>query len=238
MAGSAIVAKVFQNELYLNSGQRILWGDCTKRVECREGDLVYFSGYLKNGGIHTDTIEKLQLPWEYLHFLLSTYSSLFSNITITRHIIDSIEYLFDERYLHSEDDHHCHQFSHVDEVVGGLKLMKLVVAFVVLGQHLLVLPTWFFYLDQELSYTTGHPPQVLFACKHQLIVFLQELEVHLQVFLGLFQKAHHVVILGWESYIYVMFEVESWTRICQDLPATSKDPKPGRTILQIMVIVD
>ena len=108
--------------------------------------------------------------------------------------------------------------------MGGLELVKLVVTFVVLGQHLFVLPTWFFYLDQEFSDTAGHPSQVLFACKYQLIVFLQELEVHLQVFLGLFQKAHHVVIFWWESYLYVMFEVESWTRICQDLPATSKYP--------------
>jgi hypothetical protein len=58
--GSGRVAAVFPSGYQMESGQQLLYGNCTLLDACAVGDLLYFQGYLRDGGIHLLKASKLQ----------------------------------------------------------------------------------------------------------------------------------------------------------------------------------
>jgi len=59
ISGTAVVASANNLGFSLNSGHTLLFGDCTqKAVSCGAGDVISYSGYLKDGYIHASSYSK------------------------------------------------------------------------------------------------------------------------------------------------------------------------------------
>jgi hypothetical protein len=61
VSGSARISELLKDSALLDSGQAMLWGSCTKRDDCSVGDMVSFTGFLKDGRIHLSQLHALSL---------------------------------------------------------------------------------------------------------------------------------------------------------------------------------
>ncbi len=57
-SGSLVVSELVPNGFKLASGHTLLYGNCTKIVQVKKGDLINFDGYLKGGVIQALSFSK------------------------------------------------------------------------------------------------------------------------------------------------------------------------------------
>lgn len=58
ISGSASIVKSNSLGFTLTSGHTLLFGDCTQRDPCIAGDVINYSGYLKDGYVHACEVRK------------------------------------------------------------------------------------------------------------------------------------------------------------------------------------
>ena len=58
ISGTAAISRANTLGYTLTSGHTLLFGDCTHRDPCADGDVIVYSGYLKDGYVHARSVRK------------------------------------------------------------------------------------------------------------------------------------------------------------------------------------
>ncbi len=63
MSGTVKVTQKLANGYVVSTGHRLLYGACTKHTACNVGDTLSYNGFLINGLINAQRIERVLLSW-------------------------------------------------------------------------------------------------------------------------------------------------------------------------------
>jgi hypothetical protein len=58
ISGTVVISRSNKLGYTLSSGHTLLFGDCTQRDPCADGDVIVYSGYLKDGYVHAHSVRK------------------------------------------------------------------------------------------------------------------------------------------------------------------------------------
>lgn len=87
ISGRVKVTQKLANGYVVATGQQVLFGACTKHTACNVGDTLSYNGFLVNGIVNAQRIERVLLSW----FLISDYL-FFSNFLFSNLLTSNIDW--------------------------------------------------------------------------------------------------------------------------------------------------
>lgn len=85
ISGTVKVIKKLSNGYVVSTGHQVVYGACTQQVACNVGDTLSYNGFIVNGVVNAQRIQRVLLSW----FL----KSLFIFITFMKILINKLNKL-------------------------------------------------------------------------------------------------------------------------------------------------